>query len=92
MAESWHGAQVGSSGPAFLTEMCFSSTNSGESLWSVNERIRVPTSHQFVGQSPSAANLLRCSKRTIARNCSTASEGGSEQVRLGPLEKIDPDP
>ena len=29
-----------------------------------------------------------CSKRTISRNCSTASEGGSEQVALGPPERI----
>jgi hypothetical protein len=64
--------------------MCLSNTISGKLLWSISENIL--TSHQFAGQSRSAANLLRCSKRTIARNCPTASEGGSVQVSLGPLD------
>ena len=48
------------------------------------------TIHQFVGHSPSVANLPRCAgaKRSIARNCSTIRECGSLQVPVGPPERI----
>jgi hypothetical protein len=52
---------------AAFTEMCSSSTTSGEQTWGLN--VNILTSHQFVGQFRQSAALFKAHHRKKLLDC-----------------------